>query len=307
MTEISIHDIGQINSNLYLDNQRLVGTISNQTSHDLKDVVLILKPNFVKLGDLIAGETTDVDLRLSPSEMYGASMSWKIFETEYDPTMLGTHSREQEFKRMVLEAVIDQQNYYGTRFSPGEIQSALDLPTSIEATLIGWMDEAPPNVRINGEEPQETATALYKTELAFKVPESGKIVIPPGLIPGLVAEMPFSGGSCSAENTSIWIERGDAVLEFILPPEFLETNIDSLQFLIQTDGDWGTSPEIAVYNWNSADWVSIEKPIVGLNGITKPDLYVSDNGLVRLQISIDNQDFRGGNCYYFGLGLEGSL
>jgi hypothetical protein len=307
MTEISVHDIGQIKSNLHLHNQRLVGTITNQTGFDLKDVVVILKPNFVKLGNLLAGGTTDVDLSLSPGEMYGSSMSWKIFESEYDPTMMGTPSREQEFKRMVLEAVIDQQNYYGQRFSPGEIQSALDLPTSIEATLVGWMDEAPPTVRINGEESQETATALYITELPFKVPENGNIAIPPGLIPGLVADMPFSGGSCGAENTSIWIERGEAILEFILPPEFLDTNIDSLQFLIQTDSGWGTIPEIAVYDWNSADWVSIEQPIIGLNGISKPDLYIYDNGLVRFKISIDNQDSRGGSCYFLGLGLEGSL
>jgi len=96
-------------------------------------------------------------------------------------------------------------------------------------------------------------------------------------------------------------------LEFILPPEFLDTNIDSLQFLIQTDGGWGTAPEIAVYNWNSADWASIEKPIMGLNGISEPALYVNDEGLVRFQISIENQDFRGGNCYYFGLGFKGRL
>ena len=136
----------------------------------------------VKLGNLNTGGTTEVDLSLKPGEMYGASMSWKIFENEFNPTMMGTHTREQEFKRMVLEAVIDQQNYYGPRFSPGETQSALDLPTSIKATLIGWMDEAPPNVRINGEAPQETATALYKTELTFKVPDHGIIAIPPGLL-----------------------------------------------------------------------------------------------------------------------------
>jgi hypothetical protein len=169
------------------------------------------------------------------------------------------------------------------------------------------MDDAPPNVRINGEEPQEAATALYKTELTFKVPENGNISIPSGLIPGLVAEMPLSGGSCSAENTSIWIERGEAVLEFVLPPEFLDTNIDSIQFLIQTDGGWGTSPKIAIYDWNNADWVFIQKPIIGVNGISEPDLYINNDGLVRFQVSIENQDFRGGNCYYFGLGLEGSL
>lgn len=306
MTESTSDEIGQISADLFLEDQQLVGSVTNLTGYDLKDVVLILKPNFVRLGNIEARETTDVDLELSPGEMHGTTMSWKIFETDFSPSMMGAPSREQEFKRMVLEAVLDQQSYYGTHVTPGGSRSATELSTSTEVTLIGWMDDAPPDVRINGQIPQESATALYKTQLTFQIPESGEIAIPPGLIPGLVAEMPITGGTCGVENTSIWIEKGEAILEFILPPEFSEIEIDNLQFLIQAEGGWGNSPEIAIYNWETTTWQPVENSILGINTFSEPADSISTEGLVRFRIGIENQDFRGGNCFYASLGLEGN-
>lgn len=306
MTETTSNKVGQLEADLYLEGQRLVGSITNQTGYLLKDVVLILKPNFVRLNDIEAGETAEVDLKLNSNEMFGGTMSWKIFENEFGPSMMGAPSREQEFKRMVLEAVLDQQNFYGARFTPGESRSATELSTTTEATLIGWMDHAPPEVRINGEIPQESATALYQTQLPYRLPTDGKIAIPSGLIPGLVAEMPFNGGACGPDGTSIWIEKGEAVFEFILPPKFSEINIDNLQFQIQTDGGFINPPEIAIYNWGTEVWHSIEEPVLGINTISEPAGNINAEGLVRFRISAENRDFRGGNCFYAGLGLEGS-
>ncbi len=306
MTETTSNEVGQIQADLYLEGQNLVGSVTNQTGHNLKDVVLILKPNFVRLGDIEDGETTAVELQLTSSEMFGSTMSWKIFETEYGPSMMGAPSREQEFKRMVLEAVLDQQNYYGARFIPGESHSATELSAATTATLIGWMDFAPPEVRINGQIPQESATALYKTQLNFQISENGVITIPPGLIPGLVAEMPSSGGTCGPEGASIWIDKGEAVFEFILPFEFSDIKIDNLNFQIQTDGGWGNPPEIAIYNWETATWQPLENAIIGINRISDLSGAINPEGLVRFQFSSTTQDFRGGSCYYASLGLEGS-
>ena len=306
MTETTKDELKPIHADLYLNDQRLIGSITNDTGYLLKDVVLILKPNFMRLGDLDTGESAEVDLKLNPSDSFGASMSWRIFENEFNPSIVGPPSREQEFKRLVLEAVLDQQNYYGTRFTPNDTRSATELSTEPDITLIGWMDHAPPEVRINGQIPHETATALYISHLAYQLPENGKITIPAGLIPGLVAEMPSSGGVCGVENTSIWFESGEAITEFILPPNLSDIKIENLLFLIQTDGGWGNPPEVAIYNWETAAWQPFEKTNLGLNIISDPAENISSDGLVRFRINVDNQEFRGGNCYYTGLGLEGN-
>jgi hypothetical protein len=207
---------------------------------------------------------------------------------------------------MVLEAVLDQQNYYGSRFTPDEIHSATELSTTTDVTLIGWMDEAPPKVLINNQEPQESAIGLFKTQSTYQLPQQGEITIPAGLIPGLVAEIPFSAGPCGVESTSIWLEQGKAVMEFILFPEFSEIKINSLQFLIQTDGGRSNPPRLDIYNWETASWQTLDNAIIGLNAISSPADNISTEGLVRIQLNAENQDFRSGVCYYTGLGLKGN-
>jgi hypothetical protein len=175
-----------------------------------------------------------------------------------------------------------------------------------EVTLIAWMDVAPPEVRINGQIPQEATTGLYITQTDFQIPGTGEISIPTGLIPGLIAEMPFSGGSCGVEATSIWIDQGEAILEFILFPELTDLNIEKLKLALRTDGGWNNSPDLAIYNWETEKWQTIDNAIIGDNTISEPSDNINPQGIVRIRFSVTNQDFRGGGCYYFGLGLKGN-
>jgi hypothetical protein len=233
-------------------------------------------------------------------------LSWKIIDNQFDPTMNGKPQREQEFKRMVLESVLDQQNFYGPRFPHEEFHSGLELSPTPEVIIIGWIDDAPPNVLINGQIHQETATSLFKSQIQVQFPQVGDINIPAGLIAGLVSEMPISSGSCGFEETSIWLEKGEAVMEFLLPPEFENVTIDQLQLLLQSDGGLSSPAALHFYNWKTESWQIIENTKLGINHISDPRYFISSDGLVRVKIIIENQDFRGGSCIYVGIGLDGS-
>lgn len=243
----------------------------------------------------------------SGNMMNSGSMSWIIFEDEFSSSLTGVPQRELEFKRTLLEAVIDQQYYYGSRFDPSQERSAKELATNLpEISLIAWVDTAPPEVRINGQVPQESVTGLYLAKILYQIPETGEVVVPPGLIPGLIAEMPSSGGTCGPEQLSLWVEQGEAVVEFILFPELLNIQIDSLQLALRTDGGWGNTPEMAIYDWETEQWQPLEKIKLGENTIINPPESISPEGLVRFRFSLSNQARGGGGCYYFGLGLQGS-
>ncbi len=309
MTETSLDDVNLVKADLRLENDHLVGTIENLSGYPLKDFVVILRPNYQRLEDLEVGESIEVDFPLSGigNNMYGSSMSWRIYENEFSKFTMGPPPRELEFKRMVLEGVLDQQYYYGTRFDPSQKRSATELANNIpEVTLIGWMDVAPPEVRVNGQTPQEATTGLYIAQTAFQISETGEISIPPGLIPGLIAEMPFSAGSCGSETTSIWIDKGEAILEFILFPELFDLNIENLNLALRTDGGWANSPDLAIYNWETDQWQTLENAIMGENTIAEPEENISPEGVVRIRLNVTNQNFSGGGCYYFNLGLKGS-
>jgi hypothetical protein len=306
MTENILEEVGPFNAYLTLQDQDLIGTVTNRTGFLLKDVVLILEQNFVRLGDIANEESVEVDMHLNSGNLFGATMSWKIFESEFSTTDMRTPDREQEFKRMVLEAVIDQQNFYGSRFLPGDKRSAIELTNIPDVTVIGWMDFAPPDVRINAQIPQESTTSLFTTKVTYQLPQNGEVLIPAGLIPGIVAEMPFSAGTCGVESASLWIEKGEAIIEFLIPSDFSNIKIQDLQFLIQTDGGWNSAPEIAIYNWTSAQWQPLDESVLGLNFIEPAGEFIDFKGLVRFRISPETQDFRGGACYYTGLGLRGT-
>lgn len=308
MTENNLEGIGQLSANLQLENGYLVGSVTNETNSMIKDVIVVLRPNYARLGDIESGASAKVNLKLENLQdmMYGPSMSWKIYEEQFSQPMIGPPSRELEFKRMVLEAVLDQQYYYGTRSTPGEIRSAKELDTQPLVTLLGWMDAAPPEVLVNGEIPQVAENALYILETHYLLPHSGEIRIPAGLIPGLVAEMPFNGGTCGSSTTSIWIDQGEAVFEYIVPPEIDDMTIEKLIFALQTDSGISNVPQIEIYHWENADWQLLDRVVLGLNTISEPPNYVSPEGLIRFRLSVENQNFQGGACYFAALGLEGS-
>ncbi len=307
MTESIWSFDGQMRADFEIEAGKLVGTVTNETGYLLRDAVVILQTSFTRLGDLPAGASTAVTLDLGNFQdtMYGASMSWKLYEEEYNKLM-GAPSRQIEFNRMVLEGVLDQQYMYGGGFTPGVTRSATELSLAREVTLLGWMDEVPPDVLVNGEAPQETANALYLIRLPYQIPVEGEIDLPPGFIPGLVAEMPVSGGTCGASSTSIWMDKGEAVMEYILPVELSNIRLDNLQLALQTDSGWGNVPRIDLYDWQTETWKNLDNPAFGVNVIADPQNLVSQGGLVRVRLTQEGANLQGGACFFTGLGLKGS-
>ena len=168
--------------------------------------------------------------------------------------------------------------YFGSRFSSGMKRSATELTGMPAATVLGWMDEAPPEVQVNGEIPQQAETGLYLTELPYNFAVNGEIKLPPGFIPGLVSDLPLSGGTCGVVGTSIWLDRGEAFIEFVLPPELRDISTSALLLALQTDGPWNNIPQIEFYAWDSESWQPLEDAVIGDNRITDPEILIGDQG-----------------------------
>ena len=100
------------------------------------------------------------------------------------------------------------------------------------------------------------------------------------------------------------MDRGEALMEFILPPELRGISADVLLLALQVDGPWNNLPQIDFYEWESESWQSLERVVVGENRIANPEGLINDQGLIRLRVSQENA--QGGYCTYLGLGLEGT-
>ncbi len=307
MTETKMEDIGELIADLYLQDGYLTGTITNETGYPLQDITVILRPNYARLGDLAAGDSVEVKLELDSLQnmMYGPSISWQIYEDQTRLSGVGPPPRALEFKRMVLEAAVDQQSYYGTFSTPGQTRSAKELDNTPAVTLLGWLEAAPPEVRINGEKPQESANALYITEVDYQYPEHGAISIPAGLIPGLLAEMPLSGGTCGVGSTSVWLDQGEAVFEYILPPEISDIQVDSLKLALQTDSGFGNTHQIEFYDWENAEWQIFKTTFLGLNTISEPGNFISPEKSHPGPVDPKEPEFSGGWLFLCHPGIGG--
>jgi hypothetical protein len=303
MTEGIQTDFGRVEADLKFEDEALTGAVRNETPHTLKDTVLVLGNHFVRLDDLGPGQETPVTLELSnPTDRgFGQPLSYLLYEDQLRQSGPGGPPREAEVKRTVVENVLDQSGGFSPTSS--RIPWGSEGGTSRGLAFLGWLDEAPPDVKVAGRTPGQKTTALLYAPLSFHLPEKGDLSLPPGLIPGALAELPIDGGPCGPSGASLWLGQGEALFEFQVPEEARDIQVDEIKLVIGTDGGgWWQPPDTAVYDWDLETWFAVSDPVIGVNVISDATTMVSDDGLVQVRMSAESNQ---GGCLYLELGLEG--
>jgi hypothetical protein len=306
LTEGTWADFGHIGADLQIEEgEALVGTVRNETTLILKDTSLVLGNHFVRLGDLRPSQEALVTMELLgiADQDFGQPLSFLLFEDQLTPSGPGDPPRETELKQRAVESVFEQ----GGRFGPVPSRVSFGGGGSSRQRLvfIGWLDEAPPEVRVAGRKPRQQTTALLYAPVSFRLPVEGDVSLPPGLLPGALVAMPIEGGPCGPNSASFWLGRGEeAIFEFQLPEEIQDLRVNELKLVIGTvEGGWWQAPETAVYDWDSDVWVALDEPIIGVNIISDATSRVSEDGLVQARLSSESNQ---GGCLYLELGLEGT-
>jgi hypothetical protein len=169
--------------------------------------------------------------------------------------------------------------------------------------VLGWLDEAPPDVRVAGRKLTQETTALLYAPLSLRLPDEGIVTLPPGLIPGALVEAPFEGGPCGPDAASVYIGRGQAIFEFRMPREVQDIQVEELKLILGSDVGWGQPPRTAVYDWDAGAWIELDDPVMGVNEFSDAAGLISSDGRVHVRLS--TEDGRGSGCLYVALGLEG--
>jgi hypothetical protein len=306
VTEGTWSDFGRITGDLRLEGDELVGTIYNETARTLLDAVLVLEDRFVHLGDLAPASETPVTMSLSglADGRVGPSLGYRLFEEQLTQAGIGgPPSREVQLKQSLVDRLFDQ-NGRPTFVASTRGQSRGNASQTIE--LLAWLQAAPPDVQVAGRTLDQQTLALLHLPLAYRLPDHGPVSLPPGIIPGVLLQTPDQGGLCGPDTTSVWIERGDALLEFQVPLGTQELQIEALNLSLATDGGvppGAVPPDVALYDWRTMTWRDLEDAAVGLHRIADPAGLVRADGLVRVKLSSDGN--RQGGCFYVDLGLEG--
>jgi hypothetical protein len=304
MSEGIITSFGTFDARLQVNNDRLVGTIRNSTAYNLKDCYVILGSKFAKLGDLAPGTEAQVELDLSSlgAPNFSSPLSYAMFDTQLNGNVPNDVRRQAEAKRSIIENLFERTTPF---ISAAKSPSAGSTGLSQAPMFAGWMEEAPPQVKIFGAEPAQKTTALVLTPLTYSLSDSsGTITLPPGLVPGRLTASPRDGGTCGAAGaTAVYISHGEAIFEFNLPAEANALQVQNLKLGIWTDSGFFNIPVVEVYNWKSNDWTKLAGVSQGTNLIPGAGSLVRSDGLVQVRLSSDGAQ----SCYYLALGLEGLL
>lgn len=299
-TESQWSDFGRVEGTFQFADDELRGEIRNDTPYPLTDVVVLWGNYFKRIGDLAAGETIPVvvDLENDASVMMGYSLGWRIYQQEFEGAM-GRFPRELEIKRNILDTLSQGMG----RLQP--MNAKIPAPLNLrEVTVLGWLSEAPPTVRIAGETPSQQTTALLNVNFAPQWPANGEIYLPPGIVAGQIVQLPQEGGPCGmGGSTSIYIGRGEALFDFTLPPEFGDLTVNRLNLSLLSDGGWMAAPHVALYDWDGERWLEVESPQMGINSLVFEPGMIDEDGRFRVRLSADAN--QGGGCYYLDLGVEG--
>lgn len=298
MSESAWQDFGDFSGKLRIENEALVGTIRNDTSQTLTDVVVAMKSRFARLGDMAPGEEKPVDVGLSnlQNERFGSPLSYRLFQENLAG---GPLPRDLEQKTNILNSVFETG--YWSKFSSSFSPAAQNKDTTGDIVVFGWLDQAPPAVQVPNNTLTQKTTALVYTYMDYNLPENGYLTLPAGLIPGAIVAIPVNSGTCGT-STSLQMTTGTAEFNFQAPDAIRGFQIDTLKLVLYRDNsNMGEKPDISLYNWNNESWTKIQDPIQGTNIIENADPYVDKNGLVRIQLTTENDN---SGCIYLDLGLE---
>lgn len=302
MVEGLAFDFGAIESDLQMEGTLLTGEVHNRTNYPLSDVTLVFNRRFQRLGDLPAGESVQVRLDMAGvgAPTFGAPVAYQIYEEQFMQATDGIPPRSVEVKRTMLEALFQWGNPLKSSW---EGRAGQEISLSQTPVLVGWLDDAPPQVRVNGDIPAQQSTSLVYSQLSFQIASADQVTLPVGLIPGTLVVTPLEGGTCGDPGSlAVYIYRGDAEIEFNIPSELLDLQISHLNLGIWSDGATSIAPLVAIYNFNQQGWSDLNDLVLGENLINNSAEYIDAYGLVRFRLS-STQESQG--CFFLGLGLDG--
>jgi hypothetical protein len=298
-------DFGQIHSDLNLDGDALTGSVKNETPYSLSDAAIVLGRSFTRLGDLSPGNEAIVKLNLDDlaNPSFGPSLSYNLFEQQFTASGSNGASRQAEVKRILVESVFQNTSSSSKFFNSSPDANATNV--SRGPVLIAWLDNAPPEIQIAGQSPAQQTTAMLLAPLEYNLPETGRVDLPVGSIPGSLSVTPSDGGTCGDPTaTAVYIYTGEAIFDYNLPVNVQGFQVNSLKLGVWSDSGFFSPPVISIFNWLTQTWTPLNGVSQGINLIPDAANLVSPTG--EIQISLSGEENSQGGCYYLELGMEGS-
>jgi hypothetical protein len=335
---------GQISTHLTLNNNKLIGTITNTLSTSLNDLYILFPHNFVPVGHLDPGETRQIDAQLhftsgaAPEQTLSDQIAHQVnLPAQYLPDMQKQQPQNDSQRHIALLSALSGAGFSfsacqgsclthaittkgviyvtGGQIPDPNVKNDYDplLIPGASATLIGWSDQQIDELQqttINGVTPQGQHTNFLQMPLTINF--SGHLNIPQDFVTGnIVAISSYDAGAILPGAYSL--STGNITFELTLPDT---THIDitsatiTVPDLVAHPSGPGSGSSIHTSNIliQLYNWNTQNWDTIKFDQdvftTTAPELYTGPNGRILVQIA--SQDT---NQIYFGkptLNLNGN-
>jgi len=271
MRQLSVYrivsDFGQIQGDLQLEGDRIVGTLENNTPVDLVNSLVILGDKALEIGKLPAGQQVNINTGLNSNKFF----YWERNLEKLFPDFKDGNIVERVRASEVVRPTIMKETVHLTG----------DFPVM---QLVGYTNNLHAMMEINDTRVHNYSSAVVKQRLMLTVAENGKFSLPAGFVPVHVIES--SGGIEHTPDGQVL--HGDNVkLEFNLQLPGQYENIDFTTIDL-TNIVHNNSYKVEVFNWENQQWEELRPEQKRLQGNEiKP--YISEQYRLRLSM----QSFHG--------------
>lgn len=250
--------IGQLTLDLKLDDKgQMTGTVTNETTNDLKEVVLVIGGKAHKLGDITRKSSADVPVSgKSVVKVMGGDLSNILYPyTQNDP-----NNRQRE--------ILTTYSY--------RTNTAIK-----DAYVFGWSEDDLTNYKLKGKDVQSDQLNFWIQPVSLEWGQNGTVNIPYGF---LIPEVTQANAPTFFVNPhGVEIAQGTMIAEF---PLMSATDVKYSEFSIKgTKLSGGMTMEI----WNAAD--NVWEPLPNNKGVftvkDNPEKYIVDK---RIRFSVTAKD-----------------
>ena len=271
---------------------RLTGSLTHHAGAPLLDAVVIFGSQFQKLGDLTPGQTVDLELKLDQATGITGFGSYMLFQEQVDRA--GMVEYEINFKQSVIDGVIFNPPFMGP--TPAVI-------------LIGWVEDSPLTVTVQGQEVSHQKTSFVYGHLPI-IFDQTKVVIPPGFTKATLVKSSENISNCNQGpgREGVYFEAGQAEVKLTLPEAGRNLELSRLDLYLQSDyfeAPAEAAPNLELFDRTEQRWVPLAGAKLGVNPITNPARFF-DPAEASLRARLSRPEFsQFSGCIFFNLAVEG--
>lgn len=195
-TETRIDNMGSIDGSLAYKDGKIIGTVENNTSLPLEDVVVLSSLGYCKVGNLAAGAKKNIEFEImdyGSHDPYVASLKYVMLDDVYpmdnrNENVSSSDRLKFTRRRLLEDNFILPEEHTKTTSASGKSEASEDGDNrdgvNIEAFVFGFNNQRlVDDIEVQGKAPQKSYyTNLIMDKLHIDTEVDGKVVILPGIV-----------------------------------------------------------------------------------------------------------------------------